>query len=194
MDTFPDPSTSPAHHTRNLVIEGPPPRESARIRSFHYIEYLLVFAVNWETSETSLVSLHGLSPTLRSFHLYHYSFQLSEIFNLIYSFPLLEDLTIGCGEGKSNGDGWVAPLTSPKFRGTLHLIDDIRSTAPLLLILPGGLHFTKIVIQLSVGDAGLMMDLVSRCSDTLESLCVDYVSLRAFPSVLEVYRCLTAGA
>ena len=193
METFPDPSNSPAHHTRHLRIREPLPGKSAWIRSFHHVKKLLVSASDRGTGETSLVVLHGLSPTIRSFHLVHSSIPPSEIFNLICSFPLLEDLAIRCRKGKSNIDGWVAPLTSPKFTGTLHLIEDIHSTALLLLALPGGLHFTKIVIQLSVGDAGSMTDLVSRCSDTLESLCVDYISLRAFPSVLEVYRYLTAG-
>ena len=194
MDTFPDPSNSPAHHTRHLRIREPLPGEAAWILSFHYIEKLMVSAPDRGTSKTSLVLLHGLSPTLRSLHLVHSSLPPSEIFNLICSFPLLEDLAIRRKEGNSNSDGWVAPLTSPKFTGTLHLIEDIHSTALLLLALPGGLHFTKIVIQLSIGDAGSMTDLVSRCSDTLESLCVDYVSLRASPSVLEVNQCLTAGA
>ena len=197
VEIFPDPSNSPARCTRDLrILEPLPQNESPWIRSFNRVEKLFVSAFNWGTSETSLVLLHGLSPTLKSFHLFHCSIPTPEIFNLVCSFPLLEDLTIRRrgAESDSDSDEWVAPSTSPKFTGTLHLIGQIFSTALLLLALPDGLHFTRIVLQCCVEDAGLVTDLVSRCSDTLESLCIDYRSSRAFHSALEVYHYLTAGA
>ncbi|KAF9780911.1 hypothetical protein BJ322DRAFT_1023594 [Thelephora terrestris] len=74
------------------------------------------------------------------------------------------------------------PRNSP---GPLSLIEDIRFAERQLLDLPDGLHFTNIKMMCTAGDAGLAMDLVSRCSDTLESLCVDYSSSSVFPSAPE---------
>ena len=183
-ETFPSSPSSPSHHTRDLRIYEPLPDESTWIHSFNHVENLLVFAFGWGTSETSLVQLQRLSPTLKSLILIHPSISSTEIFNLVCSFPLLEDLTICRGEAESDDSNeWVAPSTSPKFSGALHLIEEIRSTALLLLALPDGLHFTKIMVMCSTGDAGLLMDLVSRCSDTLEFLCIDYCTLSVFPSV-----------
>ena len=194
VKAFPDLSNSPGHHTRDLRIYGPLPEENAWIHSFHNVEKLSVYALAWGTRETSLVVLHGLSPTLKSFYLIHSSIPSSKIFNLICSFPLLEDLMIRRKEAESKSNGWVAPSTSPKLTGALYLIEEIRSTVLPLLALPDGLHFTKIMLTCTVGDAGLVMDLVSRCSETLEFLCIDYRPSSTFPSPLEVCSTLTFGS
>ena len=190
MKTFPDPSNSPAHHTRHLRISVFLPDENAWIRSFQHVESLMVAFE--AISRTSLIPLHGLSPTLKTLHMTHFSVPPSETFSLICSFPLLEHLTI-CRWTAENVNGeWVAPSTSPKFTRTLHLIEQIWPAAPLLLALPDGLHFTRIVLQCSVRDARFVMDLVSGCSDTLESLCVDYRFTCVSPFTPEVYHYLTA--
>ena len=191
---FPDPSNSPAHHTRFIWISDTLSDESTWVRSFCHIEALAIHAYQLaDTIDTSLIHLHGLSPTLRSLQLAHHS--ISEAFDLIYSFPLLEDLTLRCWpENDAEGDEWVAPSTSPKFTGTLHLVDHVRSIARRLLALPDGPHFTKIVIQCPGKDAGSTKDLVLRCSDTLESLLVDHTFSSTFPPFPGVCQCLTAGA
>ena len=186
-ETFPDPFNSPGHHTRDLRIYEPLPNKRAWIHYFQHVEKLSIIAFEWGTNETCLVQLHGLSPTIKSLHLVHPCIPSPAVFNLVYSFPLLEDLTICRGEAESDSSyEWVAPPTLPKFTGTLHLIEEIRSTALPLLALPNGLHFTKIMASCPIGDGGLVMDLVSRCSDTLESLCVDYCSSTAFSYTPEV--------
>ena len=191
VKAFPDPSNSPGHHTRDLGIYGPPPGESTWIRSFHRIEKLSVFAFDSRTSETSLVQLHGLSPTLKSLYLIHFSIPTSEIFGLLCSFPLLVNFGLyHRGFESDDSDLWVAPSTSPKFTGALHLFEVIRSTALLLLALPDGLHFTKIMVKCYAEDVGLLMSLVSKCSDTLESLCIDYCTPRAFHSAPDVCNIL----
>ena len=193
MKAFPDPSNSPAHYTRDLRIYEPLTAKSTWVRSFHRVERLLVFTVGFEDSpEASLVQLHGLAPTLRSLCLSHEFLPPLEVFNLVCSFPLLEDVTL-YRYGLQSSDEWVAPSTSPRFTGTLHLMDEIHSATRGLLDLPGGLHFAKIVMNCPVEDAVSAMDLVSRCSDTLESFCINNCSSSMFPSALEVCQCLTAG-
>ncbi|KAF9780892.1 hypothetical protein BJ322DRAFT_288059 [Thelephora terrestris] len=191
MKAFPDPSNSPAHYTRHLWISEQLAAESTWIRFFCRVERLTVHAFDWdETVEAPLVRLHGLSPTLKYLHLVHYSIPLSDILDLVCSFPLLEDLTLRCEGSERDRDGWVAPSTSPKFTGTLFLMDEIRSAARGLLALPGGLHFTNVVLLCPIEHAESAMDLVSRCSDTLESLCINYYPPRSseMPPPLDLSR------
>ena len=195
MKAFPDPPNSPAHHVRRLFISGKVPANSPWIRPFNYVEDLEVNTIDWWGDiEASLVQFHGLSPTLKSLSLsYHYA-TLWETFYLVCSFPLLEDLTLlGDRPGRGSDKWFRPPSTSPKFTGTLRLIGEIRSSARGLLRLPGGLHFTKIVIICPIDGAGSAMDLVSRCSGTLEFLCIGYRSASTFPSAPEFYQDLTAG-
>lgn len=125
----------------------------------------------------SLVPLRGLSPTLKSLRMaYRASTPPSEVFGLVCSFPLLEDLTLVFLDNDSEVDGWSVPLTSPKLTGSLDLrmLGGIRSAIRRLLDFPNGLHFTKISVSCLSQDVSSMMDLVSRCSDTLESLGISY--------------------
>ena len=115
------------------------------------------------------------------------SVPLSEVFSLICSFPLLEDLRLRLAtRDNTASDGWEAPLTSPKLTGTLQQSGEIRSTSRRLLGLPSGLHFSKIVVRCRAVDVDFAKDLVMKCSDTLESLCIEYISSGAFPSAAVV--------
>jgi len=128
-------------------------------------------------TEASLASLRGLSPTLKSLHLaYGSSVISSEIFGLVCSFPLLEDLALFAVCNNNKLDGWNIPSTSPKFTGCLDLriINGIRPAVRQLLEIPSGLHFSKISVSCLEEDIESMMDLVSECSDTLESLSIYY--------------------
>jgi len=134
-------------------------------------------------SQVSFVPLHGLSPTLKTLRVTCPSTPLSEVFNLICSFSLLEDLMLRtCA--KNNTDGWNAPSTSPRLTGSLRLRSDygIHPIVRRLCDFPGGLHFSKIAVKYLDGDAKPTMDLVSRCSDTLESLSVLFRILSTSPS------------
>ena len=186
-------SKLPAQYTRDLTICEPLNAESLWIRSFQRVGKLTVYTVWFKDSgEVSLVQLHGLSPSLQSLCLSHRSLPLSEVFTLACSFPLLQDLTVGRGGAENKSDEWVSPSTSsPRFTGTLHLGGRIHSATRGLLDLPGGLRFKMVVLQCPVEDAKSAMDLVLRCSDTLESLFVTYSSLGMFPSSPEVCQCLT---
>jgi hypothetical protein len=94
-----------------------------------------------------------------------------DVLDLICSFPLLEDLALDCADYGS--DTWNNPSTSPKLTGSLDLslFVGVRPTIRRLVGLPNGLRFTKITITVHE-DVGSITDLVSRCSDTLESLSI----------------------
>lgn len=89
--------------------------------------------------------------------------------------------------GFQRGDeSWSTPLSSPRFTGTLELrvLEGIQSITRLLLDLPNGLRFTKIAVRwLYEEDVEPAMDLVSRCSDTLEYLNITNFLPGVFPSV-----------
>ena len=189
LNVFPDASNSPAHHTRALhlvgrdsiaaAIAGP----STWLHHFCHVEKLQVANVS---IPVSFVQLRGLSPNLRFLHLFYVSAPLSEIFALICSFPLLEDLWLHLISTWGEADGWEIPSTSPRLTGTLYLSDPIRTVTRGLLDLPNGLHFSKIMVSCLVEDAESVADLVSKCSETLESLVVAYYPQGVYPFVLVI--------
>jgi hypothetical protein len=179
--TFPDPTNSPAHHIRTLLICHPYFTTAANLGTVSTIcgsvVRLVVCTIEWydDDGEISLIPLHGLSPVLRSLHLTFASLPDSQIFGLICSLPLLEDLAlVSLGYGDRE-EGWNAPSASPRLAGSLELcmVEGIRSTTRRLLDLTNGLHFAKItVVWYSEEDVPPTMELVSRCSDTLQSLSI----------------------
>jgi len=181
--TFPDPSNSPAYHTHTLSINSTPVTAAGAgmdcwIHSFCNVISLRLLHMD----PASLTPFYGFSPTLRSLSLTHVPL---DGFDLICSFPLLEDLALVSTPPTSDPDGWNMPLTSPKLTGTL----DLRvpgsgcSVARRLVDLPGGLHFAEIYTLLFFNEnAKSLTDLVLRCSDTLESLTICYRPKSAFPS------------
>jgi hypothetical protein len=180
--TFPDPSNSPAHHTRHLFVYGlshvtaVDAESGGWIRTFCNLVHLHLEGFRLG-KRVSLAPFQGLSPTLRSLHLIYTSLDVSD---LICSFPLLEDLTLT--HPSQGSDTRNPPPTSPKLTGTLNL--NIFEQSPVvrrLLDLPGGLHFIKITVGCINADAKPTTDLVSRCSDTLESLSIDDYFPCAFP-------------
>ena len=180
---FPDPSNSgsPAHHTRSLTFCGLPvvTKKSGVggwIRAFRNVVHLHLEFLTWKDGRRSLVPFHGLLPTVRSLRLSSTPF---EIFDLVCSFPLLEDLALNNLLHGNDTDEWAAPSTSPKLTGFLDLdvIGGIRLATRRLLDLPDGPHFAKIAVSCVDGDLGLVTELVSRCSGTLECLRVHYGKL-----------------
>ena len=145
------------------------------IRTFSGVVRLFVNTL--EDGPVSLVPLHGLSPTLKSLRLAcGSSTPSSEIFGLVCSFPLLEDLALVSLGGNCEIDEWDIPSTSPKFTGSLDLrmVGGIGPIVHRLSELPGGLHFSKISVSCLKEDVESMVDLMSKCSDTLESLSIYY--------------------
>ena len=175
MKIFPDRSNSPAHHTRSLLIRGTPDVAvpvvdiGGWIRAFHNLVHLHLDDWTWGGHQAPLVPFHGLSPTVRSLRLTSTSF---EVFDLVCSFPLLEDLALVAILPECGAVRLKTPASSPKLTGSLDLksLPGNRPAVCRLLDLPNGLHFRAITtLCLNEEDIGPATDLVSRCSSTLES-------------------------
>ena len=200
MKVFPDPSSSPAYYVRVLMLRSPEvviiagTYARACISSFCHVAKLQVNGARRDAT-VSLVPFHRLSPTLRSLSLHLYSFPPQEVLKLICSFPLLENLSLSLSlrlrTDETVTNGWDAPSNSMRLTGSLYLGGQIRPVARMLLHLPNGLRFSKITMMCKAGDAGAASDLMSKCSDTLESLCIGYY-IGPFHSPSVVGRCLTA--
>ena len=180
MNAFPDPSNSPAHHTRDLSIRTlrdiivATTIGHAWVCTFCNIVSLTVEASVWDCSRASLVPLHALSPSLGSLCLIHTSIPSSDVFSFICSFPSLEDLSLILIGGGDEADISTLPLTSPKFTGTLRLMmkHGMRSDVRRLIALPGGLHFAEIWVGCLPEDSESITSLVSTCCNTLESFTI----------------------
>ena len=213
MRAFPDPSNSPVHHTRSLLIYGLKSVTTAVtdarawVHSFCHLVHLDLDAVAPPDTNVSLVQLQRLSPILKSLHLRYRYTQPLEILDLICSFPLLEDVKVvyfggecntdqcntdqcntdqcntdQCNTDQCNTDQWNTQ-TSPKFTGSFDLFGKVGSILRGLLDLPSGLRFTKMKAWCPDHLAESVMGLVSRCSDTLEYLSINFDLLsRAFCS------------
>ena len=172
--TFPDPTNSPARHARTLYICQPRLITSADVDTLLTFCGVVCLSVDIDfrrDQRASLVPLRGFSPVLRSLRLTFASLLDSEIFGLVHSFPILEDLALVSFIGRKLGMG--TPSASPRLSGTLELrlIGGIRSVVDKIFDLSNGFHFRKIAIPwFSEGDVFSTMDLVSRYSGTLESL------------------------
>ena len=191
MTVFSDPANSPAYHAHTLTICCPEfvdemdAEEDGWIQTFSGVERLIVVRPrinHYYRTEVSLVTFRILSTTLKSLSVTAARFPLSQIFNLIYSLPLLEDLALSGGEApigdddKLDAPSAAVPLTSPAFTGTLELLvcTELRNTARRLLDLPNGIHFRKLEFSWYKRDLQWVVRLVAACSGTLECLDVTY--------------------
>lgn len=186
--SFPDPATSPACYTKVLAINCPQAitaadaEEGGLIPTFSSVVSfgLDVYGANLHWRTTQLNLLHGFSPVLKSFHMSFTDFSPSPIPDLIFSFPLLEDVSLWA-YGGFRDDPFdassvpVRPSSPPTFTGSLKLslmygLDPIASR---LLSLPSNLHFRELSLAWQVGsDVLSTMALVESCHSTLESLCI----------------------
>ena len=198
MDTFRDPSTSPARHTHSLSIRGLPIAIATDgdvgewIRTFHNVVHLNFEQLTLVHQEVPLTPFYGFSHTVRSLRLTSTS---PEVFDLICSFPLLEDLALIYPRSRGAAAWWNAPSTSPKLTGTLELsaVGGIHFATHRLLGFPDGLRFTKVTVSCKGEDSESLTDLVSRCSDTLESLDICCSFTGAFPPASVIIQYLTAA-
>ena len=185
---FPDPSTSPAHYTKTLrihysgIITAAYVGADGWIGGFYNVAHLEVCSRGEHINEPEgpLVPLHGFSPVIKSLRLEYVALPPSQVFDLILSFPLLEDLIVNNDEHRSinyidGADEVPTVVQSPSpaaFTGSLELkTAGIKPFARRLLSLPGGIHFRKFTLMWSrEEDITLTLALVERCSHTLESL------------------------
>jgi len=195
---FPDPLASPGHYTKTLFIgslhfaTAMDAETGGWIRGFSRVVVLKVEGHRWfrdvDEPEATLVPFYGFSPTIRSLHVEIQTIPASQIFDLILSFPLLEDLTVVTfgkfANDKEDPGGLptaVLPPTPP-MNGSLVLVqwDGLKSLARWLLSTPRGINFQKLTLTLFDGeDLSLAAALVEGCSHTLESLdvCCEYLGM-----------------
>ena len=186
--TFWDPSTSPACYTKTLLLRyfscvaATDGEEVSWISTFTRVVHFEVDAfdmdINWPGF--NLAPFHGFSPAIKSLRLIFDAVPFSQVFDLIYSFPLLEDLAvIGLDESIGNSGApddpttAIQPLIPPSFTGSLelNLWAQMDSMTSQLLSTPGGLHFRRLHLTLNKQtDASAIAALVGRCHFTLESL------------------------
>jgi hypothetical protein len=202
MKAFPDPSSSPVHYTRGLsfygfeTIAAAGAHAWAWVRAFRHVVHLQMVAARWNDNRVSLAPLYGLFPALRSISIHNSRIPPSELLDLICSSPLLRDLQLQnvTASDSTVKDEWSAPLTSPELTGTLRLNGRISPVIwRSLNLLNGRSRLANIVMTCMGGDTDLMADLVLKCSETLESLCIGYLSVGMFPLVSVVGKYLTAA-
>lgn len=181
MKAFPKPSDSPAHYTRTLTVTGTQFITTAGadarrwIHAFRNVVHLHVDTHCWHCDgQITLVPLYGLSSAVKSLRLEFTTAPPSEVFGLLCSFPLLEDLALQASISGVVTGTWSPPLTSPRLTGSLELSSTMGELGPAarrLLDLPNGSNFTKIVLVChNRADFKSAVDLVSGCSATLEVL------------------------
>ena len=134
----------------------------------------------------SLAPYCQFSATLKALRVASFFPPYSEVFNLIPSSPLLEDLVItgddpGIDDNKRGGPHTTvssrSSLSSPRLTGTLelYLLEGVADIVCPLLNLPNGIHFRSIKLSCyKEEDTPYMTELVAACSDTLENLRIMY--------------------
>ena len=197
-EMFPDPSTSPARHARTLLVAcshtvtAADTEPGGWMTGFSNVVHLEVTSQGTFTNN-SMAPLHGLSPVIKSLHVASVTLP-PRTFDLILSFPLLEDLTVITYDVDADNDGGsdelstvVQPSNLPTFTGSLNLV--IRGgMGPIvrrLLSLPDGIHFRKLALTwCHEEDVPLTTELVERCSCALE--CLDIACEPSGTSILHL--------
>ena len=185
-DAFPDPSTSPACYTKTLFIGFPQfvtavdAGERGWISTFSQVIHLELSA---KGKDPNLSPFHGFSPVVKSLHMILGVIPPSQIFDLIYSFPLLEDLSVIARDVLPRGGFDTQPISvqpscacPPAFTGFLKLSAEtgMDPIASRLLSPPSSLHFWRLDLTWKgMEDVSLTTALVERCHSTLEILSVE---------------------
>ena len=186
---FPDPSASPACYAKTLSIEcaeaviAADAEEGGWMRGFSRVVRLEVESITpYPESGFSLVPFHGISPVLKFLDVNIPHLPSARIFDLILSFPLLEDLAVMINQTMVDDDDnseedetptATQSLTPRILTGTLelYLLAGIRPIARRLLSLPGGIHFRKLTLTWpNEENFWLTTPVVEACVHTLESL------------------------
>jgi hypothetical protein len=174
--TFPDPSKSPAYHTHTLTISCPDAVRAADATEGGWIPtFSQVASLTLVHFITDFRPFHKFPPTLKSLRLEGSVLSSPQIFALMGTYPLLEDLVVVCHALSTDEDDLYAPRVvipsiSPVFTGTLGIVLGMGITH-WLLDLPNGLHFRKLGLTWwHDEDLEWVRKLAIACCDTLESL------------------------
>jgi hypothetical protein len=184
--TFPDPLTSPACYTKTLIFGSSHTVTAADavlggwITGFSRVVHFRISGTGLgmllRRPTVTLVSFHGFSPLIKSLHVNFTCGFPSKFFDLVLSFPLLEDLEV-IVETELNELPTTTHLSNlPPFTGSLKLLGrGMKPIAHRLLSLPRGIHFRKLTLGwFDEEDLTLITRLVVECIDTLESLNIFY--------------------
>ena len=221
-DTFPDSSASPARYTKLLSITCPQEivatdtEEGGWLHAFSHITKLEIYdhtvvhsiVLQWDIDESlivSLVPLYGFFPALRSLELSVATFPPSEISSIIYSFPLLENITLAL-HGYDDVDEQpfaVQPPRSPPFTASLRLEArmGIHLIVSRLFSGPADPCFRELLLHVNKRrEFAPAAKLIHSCSSNLESLQVDHypsctlaVGVDSYQKLIAFCRLRTAG-
>lgn len=202
--TFPDPSNSPAHYTRDLVIGCPEfvtaadAAEGGWIPTFSSLVHLeldngLTFFHDYPMS---LAPFREFPPTLKSLFVHTFCLSCPQVFNLICSFPLLEDLilvgsTVNTDDHETDEPPTLASSpTSPALTGFLDIVtEELSDIVRPLLALPNGLRFRTLHLSwFWEQELHSVVELIEACSDTLESLRIMCVIDEAAPDPIDLSK------
>jgi hypothetical protein len=119
-ETFPDPSASPVRYAKTLFVGCTPfvtaadAGEGGWIRSFSRVVQLELYRHGLLT-ESIFVPFYRLPPATKSLRVTAPALMSSRIFDLILSFPLLEDLAVRTyfGSTVDSGDGVIDCRPTP---------------------------------------------------------------------------------
>ena len=180
---FPDPLSSPACYTHTLSVASFPATAHACgwIKGFSRVVHWAFTSVTYDLDESArpLIPFHGFSPIIKSLRVFFAVFPSSQVFDLILSFPLLEDLRAtsyitetDTGDGSIGMSTAIRPLSPPVFTGSLVLWmgGGLKPIIDRLLSLQD-LRFRELTLTLvQEEDLSSVKALVEGCSSTLESL------------------------
>ena len=179
--TFRNPANSPAKYTRTLAfphVEMVTDEDASWIRMFTKVTHLELGSVaryiGGPRKNGPFTRFHGCSSAVKSLCVGWNELPLREVFELIRSFPLLEDLTVS-GRGCLHTDEGIS--RSPRLRmltGSLVFEAGEGDFVRRLLELSNGLCFRNIVWKENYAAGSERLgELVARCSDTLECVEID---------------------
>ena len=190
-ETFPDPSTSPAHYAKTLnfdyshLVTAADGEPGGWITGFSGVVHLKMDnnIMLSRALAAGFIPFHGFSSVIKSLHIYFVHLPSPQCSDLILSFPLLEDLivralVVSLYDNGHYGLPTVAqPSTSPAFTGSLELSlrGGMEPIARRLLSSPGGIRFRKLTLDWRREEDPLLTTaLVEECSYTLEFLDIIY--------------------
>ena len=162
----------------------------------HVVSLVLNHGINPPTVpfKTSFAPFYQFSPTIKVLSVTTFLLSLPQVFNLIHSLPLIEDLDLSGTDTVAHDNERYGPRivvsspVSPKLTGSLRifLFKGLAGTLRRLLDLPNGVHFRKIRLFWckKVQDLQYLTELVVACSDTLEDL---FVAGRLEGTVYSIY-------
>ena len=180
--TFPDPTNSLACHVHTLTVDVSlrGVEDSSWICGFFRVERLIVDC-EWAGSNISSISLapfHRLAASIKALDVTFTLLSRAQIFDLICSLPLLEDLTLSGDDLAVDDDESgellaTIPSTPLALTGTfdLFLCASVGRILRQLLCPPNGPHFRKLdMSRCRAQDLHRVVEIMAACSGTLEYL------------------------